>query len=173
VFPLAKLPWFGHAETAVLVGLIERISRAESAADIEEVATLATERACGVLGLASSALWLIDASGDLALAATHGASAASVSGWQWIAKDAKGSSGTLSPDRHAHAIQVIERNARIQEQLIGDLLDMSRVISGVLAPEDRERTAAAGFDIHVGKPIDPERLVELLRRLRHPAGAAS
>ena len=47
------------------------------------------------------------------------------------------------------------------------------VLVGLIEPEDRERTAAAGFDIHVGKPIDPERLVELLRRLQHPAGAAS
>ena len=39
-------------------------------------------------------------------------------------------------------------------------------------PEDRERTAAAGFDIHVGKPIDPERLIEHLRRLRRLVGVA-
>jgi CheY-like chemotaxis protein len=40
-------------------------------------------------------------------------------------------------------------------------------------PEDRERTAAAGFDLHVGKPIDPERLIEHLRRLRRPAETTS
>jgi CheY-like chemotaxis protein len=40
-------------------------------------------------------------------------------------------------------------------------------------PEDRERTAAAGFDVHVGKPIDPERLIEHLHCLLRPAGTPS
>src|ERR1019366_2009781 len=53
-----------------------------------------------------------------------------ISGWVQMLR-----SGTLTPDRHAHAIRVIERNARLQEQLIGDLLDMSRVISGRLRLE--------------------------------------
>lgn len=38
-----------------------------------------------------------------------------ISGWVQMLR-----SGTLPPERAAHAILVIERNARIQEQLIGD-----------------------------------------------------
>jgi signal transduction histidine kinase/CheY-like chemotaxis protein len=245
--------------------LHEVIAALSTAVSVEEVATLTTRRACEVLGLASSALWMTGPSGDLTLVATHGTSVVSASEWQRIEKDAIGPpgdiartgraawietdeehralmaggehtevprsrsyallplrvhdrilgvvgfsrvtsqtfgaderryletltahaaqgleraqlfeaerrartdaetanrakdqflatmshelrtplnaisgwvqmlrSGTLNPDRHAHAIRVIERNARIQEQLIGDLLDMSRVISGRLRLE--------------------------------------
>ena len=40
------------------------------------------------------------------------------------------SAGTLGEDKRRHAIDTILRNARIQSQLIEDLLDMSRIISG-------------------------------------------
>jgi CheY-like chemotaxis protein len=38
----------------------------------------------------------------------------------------------LSPDRGRHAIDIISRNARLQAQLIEDILDVSRIISGKL-----------------------------------------
>jgi PAS domain S-box-containing protein len=40
--------------------------------------------------------------------------------------------GTLSPERAARALETIERNAISQAQLVEDLLDVSRVISGKL-----------------------------------------
>lgn len=40
--------------------------------------------------------------------------------------------GTVPAARHEHALAVIERNAHIQEQLVADLLDVSRVITGRL-----------------------------------------
>jgi signal transduction histidine kinase/CheY-like chemotaxis protein len=39
-------------------------------------------------------------------------------------------SGSLDPERQAHAFDVIDRNTRAQTQLIEDLLDMSRAIQG-------------------------------------------
>jgi signal transduction histidine kinase/ActR/RegA family two-component response regulator len=41
-------------------------------------------------------------------------------------------SGSVEPKRLAHALEVIERNARAQTQLINDLLDLSRIVSGRL-----------------------------------------
>lgn len=41
-------------------------------------------------------------------------------------------SGRLPPERIKHAFDTIERNARAQTQLIDDLLDVSRIISGKL-----------------------------------------
>ncbi len=41
-------------------------------------------------------------------------------------------SGNLNPSQNAHALEVIERNTRAQAQLIEDLLDMSRVVTGHL-----------------------------------------
>jgi CheY-like chemotaxis protein len=32
-------------------------------------------------------------------------------------------------------------------------------------PEDRERAVAAGFDVHLAKPVDPDRLMEQIARL--------
>lgn len=45
--------------------------------------------------------------------------------------------GKLDPSRHEHALEVIERNTRAQTQLIEDLLDMSRVVTGKLRLEMR------------------------------------
>nr|WP_194054362.1 PAS domain S-box protein [Nodosilinea sp. LEGE 06152] len=41
-------------------------------------------------------------------------------------------SGKLNPDRQAEALATIERNARLQTQLIEDLLDISRIMQGKL-----------------------------------------
>jgi two-component system OmpR family response regulator len=38
-------------------------------------------------------------------------------------------------------------------------------VSGYGSEEDRERARAAGFDFHLVKPVDPERLMELLAAL--------
>ncbi|HET9394803.1 MAG TPA: ATP-binding protein, partial [Nitrospiraceae bacterium] len=40
--------------------------------------------------------------------------------------------GVLDEPRTAHAIETIERNCKLQAQLVGDLLDVSRIISGTL-----------------------------------------
>ncbi len=47
-------------------------------------------------------------------------------GWSQILRG----DGTANPEDLAEGLQVIERNARVQAQLIEDLLDMSRIISG-------------------------------------------
>jgi PAS domain S-box-containing protein len=46
--------------------------------------------------------------------------------------------GRLSPEQQAHALETIERNARLQNELINDLLDVSRIITGRLRL-DRDR----------------------------------
>lgn len=38
--------------------------------------------------------------------------------------------GSVRPERQAHALAVIERNARLQSELIEDLLDISRIVTG-------------------------------------------
>ena len=48
-------------------------------------------------------------------------------GWARMLRDR-----TLDPNRVEHGLAVIERNANIQQQLINDLLDVSRIISGKL-----------------------------------------
>jgi PAS domain S-box-containing protein len=49
----------------------------------------------------------------------------------------------MTPERHAKALQVIERNSMIQAQLISDLLDLSRIMTGkpVLQPEEVDPVA--------------------------------
>ena len=48
-------------------------------------------------------------------------------GWSRMLRD-----GNVAPARVEHAISVIERNARLQTQLVEDLLDVSRIVSGKL-----------------------------------------
>lgn len=45
--------------------------------------------------------------------------------------------GSLSPERTAEALETVERNARQQAQIINDLLDVSRIMSGKLSLEPR------------------------------------
>jgi signal transduction histidine kinase len=49
-------------------------------------------------------------------------------GWVQIVE-----SGVMPPDRLPDALRIIGRNARVQSQLIEDILDVSRIISGKLA----------------------------------------
>jgi PAS domain S-box-containing protein len=97
-------------------------------------------------------------------------------------------SGNLSEAQNAHALEVVERNTRAQAQLIEDLLDMSRVVTGHLrldmrrvelpaiihaavdavkpAAEARDLTLALDIDSRTG-PIsgDPDRLQQIVWNL--------
>jgi len=55
-----------------------------------------------------------------------------IAGWTQILR-----SGGLDTEKRARALDVIERNAQAQAQLIGDLLDISRISSGKLRLETR------------------------------------
>jgi PAS domain S-box-containing protein len=59
-------------------------------------------------------------------------------------------SGKLDEQKTAHALLTIERNASLQTQLIGDLLDVSRILQGKLsldiAPVDLAATIAAAME---------------------------
>lgn len=55
-----------------------------------------------------------------------------IAGWTQILR-----SGELDAEKRARALDVIERNAQAQAQLIGDLLDISRISSGKLRLETR------------------------------------
>ncbi len=64
-------------------------------------------------------------------------------GWSYLLRE-----GRLDDNARMQAIQVIERNARVQSEMIEDLLDVSRMVSGKLRlnllPEDfRELVTAA------------------------------
>jgi PAS domain S-box-containing protein len=54
--------------------------------------------------------------------------------------------GTLDPDAARRALTAIERNARVQSELIDDLLDMSRIMSGRLRIETDPIDLAAVVD---------------------------
>jgi len=55
---------------------------------------------------------------------------AAVLGWLHLARTAG-----LAPEEHARALAIAERNAKLQVQLVNDLLDVSRIITGKLELE--------------------------------------
>lgn len=57
--------------------------------------------------------------------------------------------GQLSPDNMAKALDTIERNARAQAQLVDDLLDVSRIITGKLRMDVRPSDPNAFIDAAV------------------------
>jgi PAS domain S-box-containing protein len=78
-------------------------------------------------------------------------------------------SGMLPPDKHLHAIQTVERNATSLRQIVEDILDVSRIVSGKIRlniqPVDLPRVvseavetvlpAAAAKQIRVQTILDP------------------
>src|SRR6185503_6287957 len=66
--------------------------------------------------------------------------------------------GQLSPDNTAKALDTIERNARAQAQLIDDLLDVSRIITGKLRMDVR--------------PSDPNSFIDAAVEAVRPAADA-
>lgn len=67
-------------------------------------------------------------------------------------------SGTLDPERSQRALEVIERNVMSQVQLIDDLVDVSRVVSGKFRLEVR--------------PIDLARVIKIAADAQSPASEA-
>src|SRR6185369_895812 len=65
----------------------------------------------------------------------------SILGWVKILRD-----GKLSDDAVARALETVERSARMQNRIINDLLDVSRIIAGKLRLNMR--------------PLEPSRMVE-------------
>jgi signal transduction histidine kinase/CheY-like chemotaxis protein len=76
-----------------------------------------------------------------------------ITGWVHMLR-----SGSAPADRRDHALAVIERNARAQAKLIGDLLDVSRITAGRL-------------QLNVA-PIDPTTFIEMAIDSVKPAAEA-
>jgi PAS domain S-box-containing protein len=55
-----------------------------------------------------------------------------IAGWTYLLRQ-----GALSPEQAEQALQVIERNTRMQAGLVDDLLDLSRIVTGKLRLEMR------------------------------------
>jgi CheY-like chemotaxis protein len=66
-----------------------------------------------------------------------------------------------APDGYSIARQICKDNNR----------PMLVAVSGCCAEADRAASAAAGFDFHFAKPVDPPLIVGCLRRLAELAGA--
>ena len=72
-------------------------------------------------------------------------------------------SGALDDSRAGHALEVIERNTKLLAQLIGDLLDLSRIVTGKLRLELRPVDSAAVVEAAIDaiQALADERDIEL------------
>jgi two-component system CheB/CheR fusion protein len=53
---------------------------------------------------------------------------------------------------------------RIRTEIGGERRPYLVAVTGYGLPEDRARTRAAGFDLHLVKPVDPAQLTEALAK---------
>lgn len=60
------------------------------------------------------------------------------------------------------------RSLRDREQAKGSPRVPAIALTAFARSEDRERALAAGFDEHLPKPVNPERLIALINELRRP-----
>jgi signal transduction histidine kinase/methylmalonyl-CoA mutase cobalamin-binding subunit len=77
--------------------------------------------------------------------------------WTALLKDNR-----LDPSEAVHALELIERNARVQRRLVDDLLDISRIVTGRLRIEPRPVTSLAQM---VGMVVDSFRPAALAKNL--------
>lgn len=83
--------------------------------------------------------------------------------------------GKLDESRREHALEVIERNTRAQTQLIEDLLDMSRIVTGKLRLEMRRVDLAAALQSAVEglRPTAVAKEIEIALDLKADVGPIS
>jgi PAS domain S-box-containing protein len=91
-------------------------------------------------------------------------------GWSQLLR-----SGSLSGQELQHGLETIERNSRTQAQLIEDLLDVSRIISGKLRLDVRpiDLTPVIESAIDAVRPAAKAREIEIVRSLDPNAGPVS
>ena len=77
--------------------------------------------------------------------------------WTALLKDNR-----LDPSEAVHALELIERNARVQRRLVDDLLDISRIVTGRLRIEPRPVASLAQM---VGMVVDSFRPAALAKNL--------
>jgi CheY-like chemotaxis protein/two-component sensor histidine kinase len=70
--------------------------------------------------------------------------------------------GQLEPDRAARALDVVERNARVQAKLIEDVLDMARIVTGKLRLETTPVTVAPVIEAAI-ESVRPAAVAKQLR----------
>jgi signal transduction histidine kinase len=91
-------------------------------------------------------------------------------GWSRMLRD-----GHVAPARVQHAISVIERNAQIQTQLVEDLLDVSRIISGKLRldlrPTDLPAIVQSAMD--AVRPATTNRNITVRARIQPGVGTVN
>lgn len=82
-------------------------------------------------------------------------------------------SGSLPEERRRHALEVIERNARLQAHLIEDLLDVSRIVTGKMRLDLQPLTVAstASAVVDALRPTAEERGVHLQTVIAPGTGA--
>lgn len=150
IFPLRD-----SADTITGLATITRDLRPQKQADIERAALLEAERAAR--GQAERASLLMDqflatVSHELRTPLT------AILGWTQMLR-----SGTLAPEKHDRALATVERNAHMQAQLVEDLLDVSRIITGKLAMqmEPTDLAAAVGAAVDTVRPTAQAKRVEV------------
>jgi signal transduction histidine kinase len=88
-------------------------------------------------------------------------------GWSRMLRD-----GHVAPARVEHAVSVIERNARLQTQLVEDLLDVSRIVSGKLRldirPVDLPAILQSAMD--AVRPATANKNIQVTARIRSDMG---
>ncbi len=79
--------------------------------------------------------------------------------------------GKVGPGKHDQALEIIERNARLQTQLIDDLLDVSRIMRGSLriAPQPTTLAGIAVCALEAVRGLAEAKQVQLIEQLETTA----
>jgi signal transduction histidine kinase/ActR/RegA family two-component response regulator len=94
----------------------------------------------------------------------------SILGWVHVLR-----TGQLAPEKEARALSTIERNAKLQAQLIDDVLDVSRIIAGKMSLHLRslDLTGVVSAAVETVRPLAEARKVQLVVELDPDAGSVA
>ena len=84
-------------------------------------------------------------------------------------------SGRLDPEAAAHAIEVVDRNTRLQARIIEDLLDVSRIISGKMTLHVEDVALGPALEVAVDsmRTTAAAKMITLTTRLDEALGIVS
>jgi two-component system CheB/CheR fusion protein len=160
-----KIQWIGSESEAILVALEDITERKQIEKELGQLLIREREaRAEAEKGNRAKDLFLATLSHELRTPLT------AILSWAQMLR-----MGKMDSEKSKRGVEIIEKSAKLQQQLISDLLDVSRAIMGKLPLDlqDIDPTSAINYALDAIRPLAEERSIQLKTALAPVTGVVS